>query len=121
MELCDSDDDESVSSTDSFATDDEVLTLLSESSARFQQTLLWYWWEAPDDEEERSIKKRYHRQPKGTYSIIDEAMEDENGYILVREMTFDRFRSKLVTHFDIAFKRREIKWPKRNRQVQPMI
>jgi hypothetical protein len=37
----------------------------------------------------------------------------------VNDLTLQDFRSKLIRHFDIAFKRNEIRWPgKRNRQMQ---
>jgi hypothetical protein len=72
----------------------------------------------PDDEQS---DQRNNEEEDGMYSIVEEPNDDRNGFILVRQMTFETFRSKLVTHFDIAFKRREIKWPKRNRQVQPTV
>jgi hypothetical protein len=37
----------------------------------------------------------------------------------VWELTLAAFRSKLITHFDIAYKQNEIVWPKRTRQPQP--
>ena len=42
-----------------------------------------------------------------------------NSIRAVRDLSLDYFRSKLVTHFDIAFKRTEVKWPKRTRRCQP--
>jgi len=35
---------------------------------------------------------------------------------LVADMPFEKFRSKLVIHFDITFRRGNIKWP---RSVKP--
>ena len=32
----------------------------------------------------------------------------------VRALSLEEFRNRLVTHFDIAFKKREIVWPARN-------
>ena len=32
---------------------------------------------------------------------------------IVRKLTHDQFRSRLVDHFDILFKKNEIKWPRR--------
>ena len=39
----------------------------------------------------------------------------------VRELTLAVFRAKLITHFDIAYKRNEIVWPRRTRQPQPPV
>ena len=41
-----------------------------------------------------------------------------DGGRLVRSMTGRAFRSKLVTHFHIAFTKRELQWPSRNRIAQ---
>ena len=38
---------------------------------------------------------------------------------VVRELSLRTFRSRLVTHFDIAFQRNEIKWPRRLGREQP--
>ena len=38
----------------------------------------------------------------------------------VRELTLPAFRAKLITHFDIAYKRNEIVWPKRTGRPQPV-
>ena len=42
------------------------------------------------------------------------AETDSEGCIIVRKMSLQAFRNKLITHFNIAFQRKEIKWPKRN-------
>lgn len=39
---------------------------------------------------------------------------DSDGCILVGAMTMRAFRKKLSTHFNIAFQKREVVWPKRN-------
>ena len=46
---------------------------------------------------------------------------DDIGQVLVRRMTVKRFRQKLITHFDIAFQKREIQWPTRNRTIEHLI
>ena len=46
---------------------------------------------------------------------------DENECIAVKDLSFDAYRNRLVSHFDIAFKKREVKWPKRNSKVQPNV
>ena len=38
-----------------------------------------------------------------------------DGSINVVDLSLDEFRSRLVNHFNIAFQRKEIKWPKRKR------
>jgi hypothetical protein len=38
--------------------------------------------------------------------------------ISIRKLSLQTFRSKLVTHFDIAYKKGEIIWPKRNRRTE---
>ena len=38
---------------------------------------------------------------------------DENGAVCVNTMSLDDFRSKLVIHFDILFKKKALVWPKR--------
>ncbi len=40
------------------------------------------------------------------------AVETVGGMTCVRTLSLDFFRSKLVTHFDIAYKRNEVKWPR---------
>ena len=37
-----------------------------------------------------------------------------NGYRVVRKMPLELFKQCLINHFDIRFKRNDIKWPKRN-------
>jgi hypothetical protein len=46
---------------------------------------------------------------------------EEDGCISVPKLSFDYFHTKLVTHFDIAFKKREVKWPEQNRVREPTI
>ncbi|KAG7365255.1 plant transposon protein [Nitzschia inconspicua] len=38
-------------------------------------------------------------------------IRDDTGAIIVREMSTEQFRRRLVVHFDIAFKRKELCWP----------
>lgn len=47
-----------------------------------------------------------------------EEVVDDDGAILVRTMNYDKFRSKLVEHFDILFEQQRIRWPRRNRPQQ---
>jgi len=51
-------------------------------------------------------------------SIMEQSAEllvvDNDGALSVQHLSFHYFRSKLVNHFDIAFKKREVKWPNRN-------
>ena len=45
--------------------------------------------------------------------VEDTVMIDENGAIYVNSLTLVHFRSKLVLHLDILFKRKELLRPKR--------
>ena len=47
-----------------------------------------------------------------------ERNNERDNAIIVRNLSFQTFRNKLVTHFDIAYKKGEIKWPTRNRVRQ---
>lgn len=47
-------------------------------------------------------------------NVQEEEVNMEDGGIVVHKLSRARFRQRLVTHFDIAFHKREIKWPKRN-------
>ena len=38
-----------------------------------------------------------------------------DGSINVVDLSLDEFRSRLVRHFNIAFQKNEVKWPKRKR------
>ncbi|KAG7363898.1 hypothetical protein IV203_037100 [Nitzschia inconspicua] len=44
-------------------------------------------------------------------------VRDEDGAIIVRHMDMTDFRQRLITHFDIAFKKKEIIWPKARLQM----
>ncbi|KAG7336915.1 DDE superfamily endonuclease [Nitzschia inconspicua] len=44
-------------------------------------------------------------------------VRDEDGAIIVRHMNMTDFRQRLITHFDIAFKKKEIIWPKARLQM----
>ncbi|KAG7362100.1 DDE superfamily endonuclease [Nitzschia inconspicua] len=59
---------------------------------------------------------------RGNDSLEDEEVEadeafqgciekDSTGAIIVRKLSMQQFRERLVVHFDIAFKRKEIQWP----------
>jgi hypothetical protein len=52
---------------------------------------------------------------------VDNPQPDEDGRICIRDLTMKEFRNRLITHFDIAFKRREIEWPSRNGGTEPNI
>jgi len=43
---------------------------------------------------------------------------DLMGHIVVKSLSLNQFRSRLIRHFNIAFKRREVKWPKRNGPIR---
>jgi hypothetical protein len=43
-----------------------------------------------------------------------------DGIQVVRNLKLNYFRSKLVTHFDIAYKRGEVVWPKRTGRPVPI-
>ncbi|KAG7341033.1 hypothetical protein IV203_022984 [Nitzschia inconspicua] len=59
---------------------------------------------------------------RGNKSFEDEEVEadeafqghiekDSTGAIIVRKLSMKQFRERLIVHFDIAFKRKEIQWP----------
>ncbi|KAG7345391.1 plant transposon protein [Nitzschia inconspicua] len=48
---------------------------------------------------------------------VQEEMVNEDGEIVVHRLSRATFRQKLITHFDIAYTKREIKWPKRNKKA----
>ena len=63
-----------------------------------------------------------------TENVVDcgvvHLMEEEEpltvgGIACVRMLSLDFFRSKLVTHFDIAYKRNKLKWPRRMKSRRP--
>lgn len=39
----------------------------------------------------------------------------------IRNIKYDNFREKLIEHFDIMFKRNEIKWPTRNGSIEVIL
>ena len=47
----------------------------------------------------------------GTDSIV--SARDADGKVIVRKMSLELFRSKLIRHFGICFKKKELVWPKR--------
>jgi hypothetical protein len=49
----------------------------------------------------------------------DHGTSSDDDIQVVRNLSLNYFRSKLVTHFDIAFKRREVVWPKRTGRPEP--
>jgi len=40
------------------------------------------------------------------------SVEEVNGAIVVRKLSMKQFRERLIRHFDIAFRKKEIHWPK---------
>jgi hypothetical protein len=40
---------------------------------------------------------------------------------IVRKLTCDQFRSRLVDHFDILFRKNKIQWPRRVTEKQPTM
>lgn len=46
---------------------------------------------------------------------------DTDGRIVVGAMKMKAFRKKLITHFNIAFQKREVVWPKRNGPVRANV
>ena len=54
--------------------------------------------------------------------VVDSVETVQQGSVNVtRKISLPVFRAKLVRHFDIAFNKREIKWPSRIRRQQPQI
>ena len=50
---------------------------------------------------------------------LGEVVTHDDDIQVVRNLTLNYFRSKLVTHFDIAYKRHEVKWPLRSGRPEP--
>ena len=40
---------------------------------------------------------------------------DEDGYVIIQNLSLNQFRKKLIIHFNIAFKQNKVKWPQRNK------
>jgi hypothetical protein len=40
------------------------------------------------------------------------SVQELNGTIIVRKLSMKQFRERLIRHFEIAFKKKEIQWPK---------
>jgi len=51
------------------------------------------------------------------FSVVANVQRETSmdGSIVVHKLSREAFRKKLITHFDIAFQRREIQWPRRNK------
>jgi hypothetical protein len=64
-----------------------------------------------DDDNEEFVDN----EPSIINGNIQEEERFENTCIDVRKLPFHYFRSKLVTHFDIAYKKEEVRWPERNK------
>lgn len=64
-----------------------------------------------DDDNEEFVDN----EPSIINGNIQEEERFENTCIDVRKLPFHYFRSKLVTHFDIAYKKGEVRWPERNK------
>ena len=45
---------------------------------------------------------------------------DKNGINVVRNLSLDTFRKKLIIHFDIMYKKKEIVWPKQKTIVNKL-
>ena len=45
--------------------------------------------------------------------MMDESLGEQCN--TVRHIPFESFRQRLVTHFDIAFQKGEVRWPERNK------
>jgi len=64
----------------------------------------------------------------GTDRVNGEATENEQdrgrvevdftGHIVVKSLLLQDFRRRLIRHFDIVFKKREVQWPKRNGPIR---
>lgn len=52
---------------------------------------------------------------------VEEPLPPAGQVRLVRKLTQDQFRSRLVEHFDILFRKNQIKWPRRVRVNQPAV
>ena len=42
-------------------------------------------------------------------------LADEDGYIKLQDLTMDQFRKRLIIHFNIAFSKKKLVWPTRNK------
>jgi hypothetical protein len=54
-------------------------------------------------------------------STISEQIVVNDEAVVVRNLSMKQFRQRLVTHFDIAFQQREIRWPSRMAVAAPNI
>ena len=52
-------------------------------------------------------------------NTVSDPSPDQDGYRVVRKLSQDYFRAKLVEHFDIMFHQGKIVWPNRVTQQQP--
>ena len=64
-----------------------------------------------DDDNEEFVDN----EPIINGNIVHEEDRFENTCVDVRKLSFHNFRSKLVTHFDIAYIKGEVRWPERNK------
>ena len=61
------------------------------------------------------LSEEENNVPEESLEMANEpAIQSGNTVLKVRELGLNYFRSKLVSHFDIAYKRGEVEWPKRN-------
>ena len=58
------------------------------------------------------IRTRFDQVCVNEYTPI-ETSSNQSTPIPVNSLTLDEFRNKLVTHFNIAFQKNELKWPRR--------
>ena len=70
-----------------------------------------------DRETEETTDGNDDDQSEGSIGIGER--EDENGAIFINSLSYTEFRSLLVEHFDILFRRHRIVWPRsdKNRMV----
>jgi DDE superfamily endonuclease len=47
------------------------------------------------------------------FQFVQPIRYDENGAVYINSLTYSDFRKRLVEHFDILYKKRQIKWPQR--------
>jgi hypothetical protein len=61
----------------------------------------------------------YEEEPEQEHGRLGVGLIDEAGAIVVRHLSFDKFRDKLVKHFDILFQNNQLQWPSRHGRFAP--
>jgi hypothetical protein len=75
-----------------------------------------------DVRHEQSHQRRRHNAGVETQRSLRDDADEAESVRVVKDLSLEFFRSKLIRHFDIAFQRNEIQWPgKRNRIQQVHI